>query len=142
MQSKVKPWDNEMLLAANDFRPYSEKGFLFDYGQYCNGQYDVLAEILIEALPGAQKISCLDWNNDKKYNEWTKQGYSLLTTSPVCCIYKPVVTSELIKKCYDVCKDFGADAIINFEIKVENKSNGGIMFPVYYASGIAIKRIQ
>ena len=124
---------------AIDFTKYSQNGFLITPEKYL-GDYVSIGIVRYEAYPGANyRLISNKPNPDYKLNSMVPQMITIKGWS-----IDKISIQEVLDGMYDQCKQMGADALINFDIKYETIPYTGISNPVtingYTISGFAIKR--
>lgn len=136
----LKKIDSYSLLNKVDFRPYSEKGFLFTPEKY-NGDYESIGIIDFIKMPGAvySNIKNMKGNTaylpeSPEYPETTSQWF-----------FEPIDLNQVLEELYQQCQSLGADALMNFKLEAnEDKYSVDISNPTtvvgYRITGFAIKR--
>ena len=106
---------------AVDFRPHTEKGFLFTPEMY-EGQYESIGMLSTVIFPGVKEVP-------------TKKSFSGITMG-----YDRIYANEVIDSMYVKAVSMGADAFVRFEIKPAEKWNGDLLVQGIEVVGFAIKR--
>jgi hypothetical protein len=117
-------FDKETNVYALDFRPYSEKGFLFTTESY-SGEYNAIGLFSITQTP-EMKIK-----TQKNYmsETFTKEAGT-------------ISFDETLDSLYSVAVNWGADAIINLKIDFSETYKNGELVDENTIRGFAIKRIK
>ena len=122
-----------------DFTKYSKLGFLITPEKYI-GEYESIGIVRYEVYPGAT-YQLISNKPNPKYG--TNANEPMMITVRAWDI-KKISMQEVIDGMYDQCRQMGADALINFDVKYESIPYSGISNPVtingYTISGFAIKR--
>lgn len=104
-----------------DFRPYTEKGFMFTTEGY-NGDYESIASFSVVMFPELKEVP------SKKSFSGTEIGYDKINAS------------EVIDSMYTQASQMGANAIIRFSTKPVDKYEGTLRVEGIEVFGFAIKR--
>ncbi|MBW6491968.1 MAG: hypothetical protein K0B15_12325 [Lentimicrobium sp.] len=112
-----------------DFRPYSNKGFLFTPEKYLS-EYESIGQIDISFYPEALRIDPVTYGLPDK-NSYL-QGTWLIRKLDV---------DSLVNEVYKYADHMGADAIINFKVSSTSKiMDVSLDLPGISFTGFAIKR--
>lgn len=124
---------------AIDFTKYSQSGFLITPEKY-QGDYVSIGIVRYEAYPAAKY---------RLISNTPNPNYKLNSMEPPMVTIKgwsvdKISIQEVLDGIYEKCKEMGADAIINFDVKYDAIPYTGILNPIYIngyiISGFAIKR--
>jgi hypothetical protein len=108
----------EMIISDLDFRPYSEKGFLFTTETYTESDYNAIGLMEITLRPGV----------------WTNPNANV--------IFDRFDAQEGLDSLYQYASKRGADAIMNFRIEWRQLHVMGVSEAYPTFSGFAIKRLK
>jgi len=115
-----------------DLRPFAEQNFLITPYTY-SGKYTSIAVIDYKIMPEA-KIK-----NTKGYSAYTGESYD-----QSIWIVDTVKTDKSLNKIFLICKEMGADALIDFKILESSDSYTNIQKPIVVKgiriTGLAIRR--
>lgn len=131
----------EEKLFGIDFSKYTSQNFLFTPEKYIGG-YKSIGLITYEYLPAAEYKKTGNKVNPF-YNPQDPSSKSLIPI--VEWVFESVKIEQVMDSVYKISKNMGADAIVNFDIKVKsdpvgaNAKNPTTRFG-YIISGFAIKR--
>ncbi len=118
------------LALGLDLRPYAEENFLITPYEYL-GKYTSIAVIDYKIMPEATLITT---------EKMTSSGVVTTSTWQV----DTVMSAEALNKIFIMCKDMGANALVDFKIFEASDNYSNIKKPVIVAgiriSGLAIKR--
>jgi uncharacterized protein YbjQ (UPF0145 family) len=117
------PQQKTMQIYGWDFRKYTAEGFLFTPEKY-EGSYESIGVLNITLYSGLRK-------------EEREGGYYGTFKETVV---DAVSTTEAIDSMYTVARNMGADAVMNFNQRVEVITTDKTDYPIIYVSGFAIKR--
>lgn len=113
-----------MEVNGYDFTKYSKIGFLFTPEKYL-GNYESVGLIEVKLYPEVKAEKTYD-EHKHKFDYWKVEK---------------ILPSEVIDSIYVVCKNMGANALMNFKIdKTDLVSNGAIYYYGIKVSGFGIKR--
>ena len=122
-----------------DFTPYTSKGFLITPEKY-NGDYESVGLINFTAMPGAQyKLA-----GSRFVPDYTGTSNIPRYVQYFDWVIDSISFDKVLTKAYEVCKNMGADALVNFNYEAVNYPYYNIKNPVtitgYKIYGFAIKR--
>jgi len=124
---------------AIDFTKYSASGFLITPEKYPN-EYTSIGIVRYEVYPGAKyRIVSSKLNPD-----YTSANNQPRTIQVKEWEVNKISIQEVLDGMYEKCKEMGADALVNFDVKYDAVPYTGISNPViingYVITGFAIKR--
>ncbi len=99
------------VLFGVDFRPYTQKGFLFTPEKY-TGEYESIGLLDLSRSPGAQYVILNSKANPRFSRFSSEQEVFYQYGWKIDSISIPM----MIDKFYSICIDMGADAVMNFEV--------------------------
>lgn len=116
-------------LYSVDFRPYSDRGFLFSPGDY-PGEYEAIGMVTYVIWPSARKVAMPIVNE--------RTGGSMKTVS--VWLADTIRVDQALKHAYEHTLEIGADALIQFDIKPVNRNVADTNLEGVEVSGFAIRR--
>jgi uncharacterized protein YbjQ (UPF0145 family) len=128
----LKQTQRVVLTSFSDYRQYTEEGFLISPMTYTYN-YESIGDLEIVLVP-AQEL------------KETPSLYAGSTATHKTLVNESISYNELVEMAVNQAKSKGADAIVNFSIKKEDKLEpnrlygGYIEVTTYYISGFCIKR--
>ncbi len=114
---------------AFDFTEYSDKGFYF-YERCYNGDYVLLANVVVEYYPEGHKVESTESRKDDLYGEITPPG---------SWKFEPVDYQMMLSLIHEEALKFDANAIMNFNYDQIAGSVSGVNVMGVKVSGSAIK---
>ncbi len=112
-----------------DFRPYTNKGFLFTPEKY-SGKYKSIGFISVNVYPEVSQDKFSIFTTEKIYN----------TTYGEHWFINKILSNEAVDSLYQHAKRMGADAVTRFHAETISKLDGTISIQGLMFSGFAIKR--
>jgi hypothetical protein len=108
------------LITGIDFSAYTKQGFFFTPEMY-DGPYESIGLVTVSLFPAAKQV--VDAGGARRWQ-----------------IDKPSI-DEGVAKMYEQAKDMGADALVNFAVRVtDDRLDEWTVRPVLEVSGFAIRR--
>lgn len=124
--STLKHVSKQEVIYGIDFRPYTEKGFLFTPEKYL-GEYASIGIVSIEIYPEYNYVDS-HLNSDNQFVEakgWQSEGIEIDT---------------VLNKYHERLVAMGADAVMNFKTTTVNKNYNTVVVVGLKMEGFAIKR--
>ena len=131
--SSISQIPETRTITGYDFRPFSERGFLFTPADFA-GRYEAVGFLTLRFTPESNKASFSDATEEaRERGFWKGNSY---------WIYNTVDIDDLLESYYSEATQLGANGVIHFNVAVEDAEVLGVPIPVYTLSGFAIRLLE
>jgi hypothetical protein len=128
-------WNSSYSVNGYDFRDYTAKNFLFTPNQYLEA-FDAIGLVEVTFTPEIKKRAISSTGH-----AIPEEGYTIIYGYDTAYLVQEPNTKLLVEQLYQVCKEMGADAVMQIRIESEYLDNNGHKIRTIKMSGFAIKRL-